>query len=62
MSTEKVVIGILAGVVAGALFSYLVAPEKKSTAKKNISSEEAETKDDYQNRYAELLNCLNENK
>jgi gas vesicle protein len=37
MSTEKVVLGVLAGAAAGALLGILFAPEKGSDTRKKIS-------------------------
>ena len=37
MSTEKVVVGVLAGIAVGVLFGVLFAPDKGSETRKKIS-------------------------
>jgi gas vesicle protein len=55
MSSGKIVLGVLAGVAAGALLGILFAPDKGSETRKKISKKGAETIDDLKEQLDELL-------
>jgi gas vesicle protein len=60
MSTGKVLIGVLAGVAAGALIGVLFAPDKGTVTRKKISKTGVDTIDDLKDKFDELLNSLSE--
>lgn len=58
MSTEKVVLGVLAGAAAGALMGVLFAPEKGSVTRKKISrkaEDEVDALKDKMNDFIDLV-------
>ncbi len=55
MSSGKVLLGVLAGVAAGALLGILFAPEKGSTTRKKIVSKGEEYVDDLKDKFGEFV-------
>jgi gas vesicle protein len=55
MSSGKVLLGVLAGVAAGALLGILFAPEKGSTTRRKIVSKGEEYVDDLKEKFGEFV-------
>ena len=55
MSSGKVLLGVLAGVAAGALLGILFAPEKGSTTRRKIVSKGEEYVDDLKEKFSEFV-------
>ena len=60
MSTGKVLLGVLAGVAAGAVLGILFAPEKGSETRRKISKKGKDYADDLRNRFDEFLSTASE--
>ena len=60
MSSEKVLIGVLAGVAAGALLGILFAPDKGSETRKKLSQKGSDTVEDLKEKFDDLLKVLAE--
>jgi len=60
MSSGKVVLGLLAGVAAGALAGILFAPEKGSKTRKRILKQGEDYVDAVKDKFDELLDVVNE--
>ena len=58
MSTEKVVIGVLTGLAAGALLGILFAPDKGSETRKKIANKSSDTLDDIKKKFANLIDDI----
>jgi gas vesicle protein len=55
MSSGKVLLGVLAGVAAGAMLGILFAPEKGSTTRRRIVSKGEEYVDDLKEKFGEFV-------
>jgi gas vesicle protein len=55
MSSGKVLLGVLAGVAAGAMLGILFAPEKGSTTRRKIVSKGEEYVDDLKEKFSEFV-------
>jgi gas vesicle protein len=60
MSSGKVLLGLLAGVAAGAILGVLFAPDKGSATRKKISEKSDEYADSLKAKFDELLTDLTE--
>lgn len=60
MSAQKVLIGVIAGVAAGALLGVLFAPDKGSVTRKKIMSKGHDIADGLKDKYDDLLANLTE--
>jgi gas vesicle protein len=60
MKSGKVLLGLLAGVAAGALLGILFAPEKGSKTRKKILSKGGEYADALTEKFNSFLDTLNE--
>jgi gas vesicle protein len=58
MSSGKLVLGVLAGIAAGALIGVLFAPEKGSRTRKNIVRKGEDCIDDIQEKFNELFQTV----
>jgi gas vesicle protein len=58
MSTGKVVLGIMAGLAAGALLGVLFAPEKGSETRMKISKKSEDLADEIKEKFDELLDSI----
>lgn len=55
MSTTKILIGVLAGVAAGATLGILFAPNKGSKTRKNFSKSSEDFADDMKEKFDDFL-------
>lgn len=60
MSTNKVVLGVLGGVAAGALLGILFAPEKGSKTRRKILDKGNDYADDLKGKFEDLLGTITE--
>lgn len=60
MNTGKIVLGVIAGVAAGALLGMLFAPEKGTETRKKISKKGLELKDELQGKFDDFLSSISE--
>lgn len=58
MSTGKVLLGVTAGVAAGALLGVLFAPAKGSETRKNISKKGEDLVDELKEKFNNLLEMM----
>jgi gas vesicle protein len=60
MSSGKVLLGLLAGVAAGALLGVLFAPDKGKTTRKNITKKSEDYVDSLKEKFNEFLDTIGE--
>lgn len=60
MSTEKVIVGLLAGLAAGALLGVLFAPDKGSETRRKISENGEAFADKLKEKFNELIGKMDE--
>jgi len=58
MTTEKLVLGIFAGIATGAVLGILFAPAKGSETRKNISKKGEDLIDDIHGKFDDLLEMV----
>lgn len=58
MKTDKVILGVLGGLAAGALMGILFAPEKGKKTRKKILSKGNDYADDLKDKYENLLGTI----
>jgi gas vesicle protein len=60
MNTGKVLVGVLAGVAAGAILGILFAPDKGTETRRKISKKGTDTLDEMKDKFDEMLSSLTE--
>jgi gas vesicle protein len=60
MSTGKVLLGLLAGIAAGAIIGILFAPDKGSVTRKKITKKGDELADELKGKFDEFLDSMSE--
>lgn len=60
MSSGKVLLGVLAGVAAGALLGILFAPDKGSVTRKKIAKKSEDFADELKAKFDELVDSMSE--
>jgi len=60
MSTGKVLLGVLAGVAAGALLGILFAPDKGSVTRKKIAKKGELLAEELKGKFDEFVNSMSE--
>lgn len=60
MSSGKVVLGLLAGITAGALLGILCAPDKGSNTRKKISKKSDDYVDNLKDKFFDFLETIND--
>ena len=58
MKTDKVILGVLGGLAAGAILGILFAPDKGEKTRKKIKSKSNDYADDLKNKYDSALNTI----
>jgi len=60
MSIQKVLLGVLAGAVAGTVIGILYAPEKGSTTRRKFSRKSYDYTDELEEKFNELIDNITE--
>ncbi len=60
MSTGKVVVGVLAGLTAGAILGILFAPDKGSKTRRKIGKKSDDLIDDLKSKFGDLIDSVTE--
>lgn len=60
MSKEKMIIGVLGGIAAGAILGVLFAPGKGSDTRKKMSRESTDAVDELKSTFSDLVTDFNE--
>ena len=60
MSTGKIVIGLLAGIAAGAALGILFAPDKGTNTRKKISRKSEDMMDDLKEKFEDMMEDVTE--
>lgn len=60
MSTEKVIVGVLAGIATGAILGVLFAPDKGSETRRKIAKTSSDTVNDVKSKIASLMDGIAE--
>ncbi len=58
MSTEKVLVGVLAGIATGAVLGILFAPDKGSETRKKIARKSNDTVEGIKEKFEDLLSSF----
>jgi gas vesicle protein len=58
MRTSRVILGVLAGVAAGAIIGVLMAPDSGENTRKKISSKSQDVMDDLKSRFNTLVDSF----
>jgi gas vesicle protein len=61
MSTGKVLLGVLAGVAAGAVLGILFAPDKGAETRKKVSKKGQDYADDLKEKFDDFLSSITDN-
>ena len=61
MKTDKIVLGILGGMAAGAMLGILFAPEKGKETRRKILRKSSDYTDQLKDKYDSLLESITEN-
>lgn len=60
MNSKSALLGVLAGIAAGALLGVLFAPEKGTKTRKSISKKSEDFVDGLKDKFTDLLESMNE--
>ena len=60
MKTGKVVLGLLAGVAAGAILGILFAPDKGSNTRKKIATKSGDFADDVKGKFNDVIDSISD--
>jgi len=60
MNTGKILLGVLAGIAAGALLGVLFAPDKGSETRNKITKKTKDYADDLKDRFNEFVSSAND--
>ena len=60
MSTGKILLGVVAGLAAGALLGVLFAPEKGSDTRRIISRKGEDLADEFKDKFEDFLDTITE--